>query len=543
MLKTILIPGNPSPKHHLPVPSLLSILQSLYPAILFVSPSAVRQRINIILPLKFIGTGRLNFILAAKTLRLLPMNPKAISSLLIAVLLICHNLSFSQKSTADSLIALISSKADDTTRVKAYNNLFLEYEFSDNAKAKEALDNALKLAQKIKFKKGEAKTYKLFGFFAEDKGNYPEALKNYFACLKIYQEMGDNRGLGASYNGIGTIYFFQDNFPEALKYYNEGLKYYLAAKDKSGIATSYNNLGSTYSSQLNYAEARKNLVASLKIDQELGNEKGVAYSYNNIGNLCDNEAEIQSTEKLRYEMLDEALKNHFASLKLKEKLEDEAGVASSYGNISRILIKKKEYAKARECLDKAIALALKTGYKSCLKNSYFALSTLDSIERDYKGAFNHYKLYITYRDSLDNEETRKKTIQNQLTYDFEKKAAVADAEHKKEMENQQVLAEEKSRKQKIVLLFVAASLLLVLFFAAFVFRSLRITRKQKSLIEKQKDLVERQKQEVEKQKQLVEEHQREIIDSFMYARRIQRSLLPTDSYIERTMNRLKKKKG
>ena len=40
--------------------------------------------------------------------------------------------------------------------------------------------------------------------------------------------------------------------------------------------------------------------------------------------------------------------------------------------------------------------------------------------------------------------------------------------------------------------------------------------------------------------QLKEEHQKEIIDSIMYARRIQRSLLPTDKYIEKSMNRLRK---
>jgi len=36
----------------------------------------------------------------------------------------------------------------------------------------------------------------------------------------------------------------------------------------------------------------------------------------------------------------------------------------------------------------------------------------------------------------------------------------------------------------------------------------------------------------------VEEHQKEIIDSITYARRIQRSLLPTEKYIDKNLNRL-----
>ena len=137
---------------------------------------------------------------------------------------------------------------------------------------------------------------------------------------------------------------------------------------------------------------------------------------------------------------------------------------------------------------------------------------------NFKEAFEYHKLYIVYRDSIDNEEIRKKTIQSQMTFDFEKKEAVANAEHKKELENQQVLAEEKNRKQKVVTAFVVCGLLLVLLFAGFIFRSLRITSKQKDIIEEQKEFVEHQKI-------LVEEHQKEIIDSITYAKRIQYTLL------------------
>ena len=52
--------------------------------------------------------------------------------------------------------------------------------------------------------------------------------------------------------------------------------------------------------------------------------------------------------------------------------------------------------------------------------------------------------------------------------------------------------------------------------------------------------VEIQKKEVELQKQIVDEHQKSIIDSITYARRIQQSLLPTEKYIEKNLNRLKK---
>ena len=60
----------------------------------------------------------------------------------------------------------------------------------------------------------------------------------------------------------------------------------------------------------------------------------------------------------------------------------------------------------------------------------------------------------------------------------------------------------------------------VIIFAFFVFRSLKITRRQKSIIE---------------------EKQKEILDSIHYAKRIQQSLLPTTKYIENNIQKLKTK--
>jgi hypothetical protein len=53
----------------------------------------------------------------------------------------------------------------------------------------------------------------------------------------------------------------------------------------------------------------------------------------------------------------------------------------------------------------------------------------------------------------------------------------------------------------------------------------RVTRKQKAIIESQKEIVE--------------EKQKEIMDSIRYAKRIQRSLLPLESTIEKTLKKLK----
>lgn len=528
---------------------------------------------------------------------------------------------FGQDSKIDSLLKVLATVKEDTSKIDALNSLFLEYEFSDETKAQEYVNKAFALAQKIGFKRGLAETYLYLGYFAEDKGNYPEALKNYKASLKIneelknkmeiansfnnigiiYKEQGnygealknyfaslkirkainDKRGIAASYNSIGNIFYLQGNYPEALKHYFISLKIREEIADKQEIANSYNNIGTVYGDQGNYtealknhfaclkikkeignrkaeaisysnigivyyslgdyAEAEKNHLASMKIREEIGDKKGFAHSCNNLGTVYSVQAVIETDPGKRKLKFDQALKSLFASLKIKEEIGDKIGIAGSYSTIGDVYVNQKKYTEAKEYLLISKKLSEEIGYKKNLKETYRNLTSLDSATGNFKDAYENHKLYILYSDSLDNEETRKKTIQSQMTYDFEKKEAVANAEHQKELEKQELIATEKSRKQKVVILFVVCGLILVIVFAGFIFRSLRITRKQKDIIEQQKSIVEQQKLEVEQQKIIVEEHQKEIIDSITYARRIQRSLLPTEKYINKNLNRLKNK--
>ena len=46
---------------------------------------------------------------------------------------------------------------------------------------------------------------------------------------------------------------------------------------------------------------------------------------------------------------------------------------------------------------------------------------------------------------------------------------------------------------------------------------------------------------IEKQKHLVDEKQKEIIDSIRYAKRIQQSLIASEKYIQKSVERLQKK--
>ena len=110
-----------------------------------------------------------------------------------------------------------------------------------------------------------------------------------------------------------------------------------------------------------------------------------------------------------------------------------------------------------------------------------------------------------------------------MQYDFDKKETQAKAEQDKK----DAVAQAEKRKQQVILYSVIGGLGVVLLFALFIYRSLIQIRKKNILITEQK--------------RKIEEKQKEILDSIHYAKRIQDAILPRESYIQKTLNRLMKK--
>jgi tetratricopeptide (TPR) repeat protein len=426
---------------------------------------------------------------------------------------------FAQNPKIDSLLTLLKTDKEDTNKVKHLYKVCDLYRLVGNYdKGMANGKQALALAQNLNFKKGIAESYNNIGVIYYSQGNYPEALKNYFAALKIREEIGNKNSIATSYNNIGVIYYSQGNYPEALKNYLATLKINEEIGYKYGIASSYINIGGIYFSQGNYSEALKNYFACLKIFEEIKDKQGIAYSYQGIG--------ISYCSQRNYT---EALKNHFASLKINEEIGDKNSIASCFINLGTLYTTIKKTKEAQDYLNKALDLSKEIGSNDAIKDSYSGLAVLDSTMGNYKAAFEHHKLYILYRDSLNNEETKKKSLQNAMQYEFDKKEIATKAEQDK---LDAINAEEK-KKQQIVIYAVAGLLILVGVFAVFMYNRFRITQKQKAVIEEQKVLVD-------KAYETLHEKNKEVMDSIRYAKRIQTALITSEKYITNSLNRLMK---
>jgi len=465
----------------------------------------------------------------------------------------------SQTREIDSLKQIINTLNDDTNKVNKFNNLSNEFninEFKDSSfnyayKAKA-------LSEKLGFKKGIAKSYMHIGLFYQKMGNSPEAIKNYFEGAKIWEQIGGMAGHAhGSYANIGGIYGSLGNYEEALKNWKVALKISKQMDSKESMALDYHYIGQNYLAMNNYSEAQKNNFEALNLRKDLNDKWGMGSSYNNIGNVyfsLDNYEEAlqsynlalniwaelgDSTELSRiygnignvfekHGDLDDALTYYLESLKIQELVND-GNVAWCYNKIIKIYNKQKKYKEAERDGNYALlsakdmdVLHLVAELNQTLSETYVGLGNA-------RKAVDCYQTFIAARDSLKNEESAKKAAKLASNFEFDKKEMAA----KLIQDEKDLRTFEEKKKQKIIIWSVCSILLLVFTLTIFIFRGYKQKQKANNELAVKNATIERQKQDVE-------EKQKEILDSIHYAKRIQRSMMPSERLIEKNMKKLKK---
>lgn len=450
-----------------------------------------------------------------------------------------------QRNKIDSVLRVLKTAKPDSSKVILLNKASEELSDGGNYKVADSLaKEAMTLAEGINYPAGEASAYNKAGYVFEDQGNYAGALDNYMQSLKIEQKAGDKAGMSDACMNIGNVYEMQGNYAEALKAQLQALKIAEELGNKSNMGGCYVNVGIIYSLLDNNAEALANYNKGLKIDEEIGNKTNTAAAYLDIGLIYETTGNY--TEALKNEMksleiskeikdirqasnaysnmgtlysvmgnYDEAIKNEWLGLEVSKQMNDKQAVGFSYESIGAIYTKQKKYGEAKKFLDSALIVAHSIGIKDIIKSTYYDYAALDSAMGDCNGAYADYKKYISYRDSLKNEENTKKIVSEQMTYEFNKKQAV----EKVEQDKKDAIHQEELKKQKIVIYAVTAGLLMALLLTIIIFRSLKQSRKKTQVIEHQKIIVE--------------EKNKEILDSITYAKRLQDAILPPLNLIKK----------
>ena len=480
-----------------------------------------------------------------------------------------------QQTKIDSLRIQLKSDKEDTNKVNHLNALGWQLMYNDPDTSIILGNQSLQLAEKLNWKKGIASSLGNQGVYCWLKTDYPQALDYYLKALKIDEELKDKNGMAKRLSNIGNIYAQQGDYPKALDYYFKALKMKEEIGAKNEIAKTLGNIGGVFTEQKDFQKALEYYFKALKIGEEIGDKGRIAIQLGNIGIVYQMQAgrlvnkggpELRRRDSLYGMALDyyfrrlkmdeesgnqnnmainlgniggvyqeqgdysKSLDYYFRALKIAEGLESKININAWLGNIGSLYTSMMAAAagtekgalasKAEKYLSDALKADKELGAPDYERQDEESLSELYEKTNRYQLALEHYKKAMSLKDTLFSQEKNKEITRKEMNYEFEKKEAAAKAEQEK----QAAVAAAEKQRQRIVLILVSCVLFLVLIFAGFVFRALRITNQQKGIIEEQK--------------KHVEEKQKEILDSIHYARRIQTALLPTEKYIDKSLNRL-----
>ena len=408
---------------------------------------------------------------------------KKIILLILFVFLTFHIVSsaYSQNKAIDSLKNVLLTQKEDTSKVNTLHELGFQYGVvGDVEKSLDCAKKALILSQKLGYKKGELKAYfyltdinqrglgnqqeamryckkgvelskkyqdknNLASFYLQmsyinsNLYNSAEALNYSFKALKIFESSDDKINLSETYNNIAILYRNEKKYLEALNYYKLCLKLKesLGVDELWAVARTYNSIGKIYLLQNKIELALQSTLKGLEIFKKLADKApnwGLPFTYNCMASIYEAKADslVQKQDKISAEKeYKNALDFFLKSQETWESIRPETG-GSFYVSIGNVYMKLKQYQAARINLSKAIIFSENNkDYFEGNRDTYLFMSKLDSIEGKWKDAYNHYKLYIIFRDSLENTEKTKAITAQLMQFEFDKKEALTKAEQEK----------------------------------------------------------------------------------------------------------------
>jgi two-component sensor histidine kinase len=316
-----------------------------------------------------------------------------------------------------------------------------------------------------------------FGFLEQNKGNTTRALDLYFKALKIQEEKGFKDEAVTTYLNIGGTYHLLGDSDNALKYF---LKANDIQKELSGdgkLSMILNNIAVIYSDRGDFEKSLEFHLPALALREKINNKFGVAMSLNNIGGVYHS---IDSSEKsIAY------LKK---ALDLFLELDHKNWLALTYHKLGKVQFNLNLLEEAHKNGELAVKHARESQQPESMMRAATLMREISQKRGEYENALHYYQWFISVRDSLRNETTKRESIQREVQFEYDKKKELNEKETEKQLaiaDSELALSDSKKERQEIISYAIGAGLILVLVFFAFVINRLRITKKQKAIIEKQ----------------------------------------------------------
>ncbi|MCG1034962.1 tetratricopeptide repeat-containing sensor histidine kinase [Polaribacter sargassicola] len=281
--------------------------------------------------------------------------------------------SFSQN---DEINYLISNK------ISSFN--VIDSILNDDLKNLQKLELFVKKSKAASYIEGQLYGFNSLGKYYRNLSLFNKSINEYKKALALSIETKNSLSEIQNLNSIGSVYRRQDDIRNALYYHQEALNKALSIKNPSievrkSISNCQNSMGNIYISLKQYNLALKEFRKSIIPQETLNLKYGLAINHQNMGQAYENLNE-----------LDKALQSYHKSLYYNNLIKSDIGKIICGYSIANVLIQKKEYTKALVTVDTILQKAIKENDKYYLSKTYNTLA----LAQIYTGKLTEAKLNL-----------------------------------------------------------------------------------------------------------------------------------------------------
>jgi len=411
--------------------------------------------------------------------------------------------------TADSLLAIIPTIKDDSTKLKALNELSRYVVDIDPEKAIIHANTALLLAEEGGHKYFQAMALNNIGNGYFNKADYKTCLNYYFRALKIQENINNKKGILTGCGAIGNVYVGLKKPDEALKYYERALKIANEIGSKRGLASCLIAMGTIYADKKDYNKALDHFFRSLKLFEELNNDDAAATCYNNIADSYQHLKDFQKS-----------LIYITKAAELYEKTGNIFGQSLAMNNYGDFYHSIGDETTALEYYKRGLKIGKLIDANDHVLQSYKGITTAYKNTGNYKAAFEVQELFQQLNDSIYNVESSKQIEEMQARFDSEKKEqTIALLTKDKKIQEEEIYRQTMTSR---VITIVGILILLLAFVAIRGFMQKRKANLELAI----------KNEKIEMAYNIIEDQHKDIKDSINYAKRIQYALLANKNLLD-----------
>jgi class 3 adenylate cyclase len=411
--------------------------------------------------------------------------------------------SVAQDKVLDSLRSVIEKAGNDTLKVNSLLELSRRFINVNPDAAIHFAKEALELAQRLGYKKGEGLANKNIGLVYYNKASYVEAVNYWQLSLAIYDSIGFKEGVANIQSNLGAIYFNQAEDAKALEYYFSALKTAEDLKDTLRITTTLQNIAAVYQRKPNTEKkALEFYLRALALEEIVQDNDLIGSTAAGIGEiyLKKDSAALDTAlyyfEKsqlafkgtldepyalnllgkvyLKRKDFEKAIRYQKEGFEIAKKFESKDDMAIALTGLGQTYLQKGDTRIALSTFAEAEELAVEVKANYLLEEIYIGKVDAYGKLHDYKNGFKYQYLLRGIKDTIYKIEVDQKLQGVQFNFEIEKKEGQISLLTKdKQLQDQEL------RRQKIVRNSFVGGFAIVLLFAGIFFNQRNKISKEK----------------------------------------------------------------